>query len=231
MKVILFGVGGVGSWCAEALVRGGVDELTIVDFDVISVSNINRQLMATTSTVGLVKVDVLRERLTDINPRAAITAVRKRYDEATAGDFCLDDYDYVIDAIDSVNDKALLIYNACASHARLVSSMGAAGKVDPLLVRVAEFWKVRTCPLARALRQKFKKSGCFPEKKFLAVYSEELTRDRLSLTEGCSQDEGEPVVDADVIRPTRLTLRPHIQVTATFGMNIAAIVLNSPGGD
>lgn len=215
MKVIQFGVGGVGSWCAEALIRGGVEELTIVDFDIVSESNINRQLMATTKTVGLVKVDVLKERLLEINPDADIVALRMRYDDTTASSFCFDDYDYVIDAIDSLKDKAHLIYNVCASRAQLVSSMGAAGKIDPLQVKVAEFWKVKTCPLARALRQRFKKSGLFPEKKFMAVYSEELTRDERRETSD------------DSITPTRLTLQPHIQVTATFGMNIAALVLNS----
>lgn len=216
MKVIQFGIGGVGSWCAEALVRAGISELTIVDPDNVAESNINRQLIATYSTVGISKVGVLKERLLDINPKAEIIAIKERYDESTAGKYNFSDYDYVIDAIDSLADKMLLILNACDSSATLISSMGAAGKVDPQAVKVAEFWKVKTCPLARSLRQRFKKSGMFPSKKFLAVYSEELSKEKLENVNG---------QQSTVNGGTRLTLKPFVQVTATFGMNIAAIVI------
>ena len=112
-RVIIFGVGGVGSWCAECLVRSGVAHLTIVDSDRVCVTNINRQLMATTHTVGKVKVEALRDRLLEINPKADIVALQKIYNEDSADDFNLDEYDYVIDAIDSLKDKALLILRAC----------------------------------------------------------------------------------------------------------------------
>ena len=108
-RVIIFGVGGVGSWCAEALVRTGIGRLTIVDADKVSTTNINRQLMATTKTVGQVKVDALKERLLSINPKAEITALQKIFTEETAPEFHLEDYDYIIDAIDSLKDKAALI--------------------------------------------------------------------------------------------------------------------------
>lgn len=177
-QVIIFGVGGVGSWCAESLVRSGIRHLTIVDFDVVCTTNINRQLMATTETVGKVKVEVLKERLLSINPSAVIKAIRQAYNKDTSNDFSLNNYDYVIDAIDSLEDKALLIRNACDADTTLYSSMGAALKMNPLKIDIAEFWKVRGCPLAAALRRKFKKSHLFPSKKFKCVYSEELLENK-----------------------------------------------------
>ena len=114
-RVILFGVGGVGSWCAESLVRSGICDITLVDADKVCVTNINRQLLATTSTIDGVKVEVMKRRLLDINPNAQITALEMRYNEESASQFNFDEYDYVIDAIDSLADKALLILKACDS--------------------------------------------------------------------------------------------------------------------
>ncbi|MEE1348284.1 MAG: ThiF family adenylyltransferase, partial [Bacteroidales bacterium] len=148
LRVIIFGVGGVGSWCAESLVRSGVRHMTIVDSDRVCITNVNRQLMATTRTVGQVKVDALKARLMEINPRAEIDARQKIYTAETADDFDLDSYDYVVDAIDSLKDKALLILRACQSKARLISSMGAALKMDATQIRVVEFWDAKGCPLA-----------------------------------------------------------------------------------
>ncbi|WP_288576847.1 ThiF family adenylyltransferase, partial [uncultured Prevotella sp.] len=127
-RVIIFGVGGVGSWCAESLVRSGVRHLTIVDSDRVCITNVNRQLMATTKTIGRVKVEVLKERLLEINPTAEIVALQKIYDETTADSFNIGSYDYIIDAIDSLKDKALLILEACKTDSVLLSSMGAALK-------------------------------------------------------------------------------------------------------
>jgi tRNA A37 threonylcarbamoyladenosine dehydratase len=177
-RVIIFGVGGVGSWCAESLVRSGIRQLTIVDSDRVCVTNINRQLMATIKTVGQVKVEALKSRLLEINPKAEITALQKIYSAETADDFNLEEYDYVIDAIDSLENKALLIRRATAVKTKFFSSMGAALKMDPTKISVAEFWKVQGCPLARALRNKFKRSKDFPKRKFLCVYSPELMNNR-----------------------------------------------------
>lgn len=173
-RVIVFGVGGVGSWCAESLVRSGIKHLTIVDSDVVCTSNINRQLMATTETVGQVKVEVLKERLLSINPSAEITAIHEFFTAETAESFHLDTYDYIIDAIDSLKDKAHLILMACQTEATFFSSMGAALKLDPTHIKIAEFWKVQGDPLARVLRKKFKHEGQYPARKFLCVYSDEL---------------------------------------------------------
>ena len=173
-RVIIFGVGGVGSWCAESLVRSGICHLTIVDSDCVCTSNINRQLMATTKTVGQVKVDVLKERLLSINPSAQITALQKIFTQDTADEFDLESYDYIIDAIDSLKDKALLILMATRTKAKFISSMGAALKLDPTRIKITEFWKVQGDPLARALRKKFKQLGEYPKHKFQCVYSDEL---------------------------------------------------------
>lgn len=177
-RVIIFGVGGVGSWCAESLVRSGIRQLTIVDSDRVCITNINRQLMATTKTVGQVKVEALKERLLTINPSAEITALQQIFSEETADSFQLDTYDYIIDAIDSLKDKAALILLACRTKAKFFSSMGAALKLDPSRIKVTEFWKVQGDPLARALRKKFKSQKQFPKRKFQCVYSDELLENR-----------------------------------------------------
>lgn len=198
VKVILFGVGGVGSWCAEALVRSGVRHLTIVDSDRVCESNVNRQLMATSCTIAEVKVDALRERLLQINPEAEISALPERFSEESASDFHLEDYDYIIDAIDSLKDKCELIIRACETDAVFFSSMGAARKIDPLRIKVADFWKVRDCPLGAALRKKLRREGRIPARSFLCVYGDELL----------------PVPGGSLVT-----------VTAVFGMNLAALVI------
>ena len=200
-RVILFGVGGVGSWCAEALVRTGLKHLTIVDFDSVDVTNVNRQLMATTKTVGQVKVEALKERLLAINPDAEVTALQKTFTEETAETFQLDTYDYIIDAIDSLKDKALLIELACQTKARFFSSMGAALKLDPTRIQVAEFWKVKGDPLARALRNRFKKEKRFPKRKFQCVFSDEVFNSQLQIKGSL------------------------VHITAIFGMTLAGLVI------
>ena len=206
-RVIIFGVGGVGSWCAESLVRSGISRLTIVDSDRVSVTNINRQLMATTKTVGQVKVDTLKERLLSINPKAEITALQQVFSEETAESFQLDTYDYIIDAIDSLKDKATLILLACQQHAKLFSSMGAALKLDPTRIKVTEFWKVKGDPLARALRNRFKKNKTFPKRKFLCIYSDELLKNQMPVD---PEDRGNGSI---------------VHITAIFGLMLAGLVI------
>ncbi|MDR3653002.1 MAG: tRNA threonylcarbamoyladenosine dehydratase [Paludibacter sp.] len=176
-RVILFGIGGVGSWCAESLIRSGIQHLTIVDSDRVSVSNINRQLLATTKTIGEIKTEVLKKRLLEINPKAEIAALQEIYSPETNELFGLDTYDFIIDAIDSLSNKVYLIQQATKTDAVFFSSMGAALKMDPTSIRVTEFWKVQGCPLAAALRSRIKKSGGI-NKKFLCVYSEELLQNK-----------------------------------------------------
>ena len=212
VRVIIFGVGGVGSWCAEGLIRSGIGHLTMVDMDTVNVTNVNRQLMATTKTVGRIKVDVLRERLLEINPEADIEAVHQIYTAETEGQFDLDSYDYVIDAIDSLKDKAHLMLKACESKAVLFSSMGAACKIDPTKIRVAEFWDVRGCPLGAALRKKFKKAGTYPAHKFLCVYDDEVLPNK-------GGDKGETCDYKAVINGTTA------HITGIFGLTISGLVL------
>lgn len=206
-RVIIFGVGGVGSWCAESLVRSGIRKLTIVDSDCVSVTNINRQLMATTKTVGQVKVDALKERLLTINPSAEITALQQVFNADSASQFGLEEYDYIIDAIDSLKDKALLILLACQTKAKLFSSMGAALKLDPTRIKTAEFWKVTGDPLARALRNRFKRDKQFPKRKFQCVFSDELLENRMPID---PDDKGNGSI---------------VHITAIFGMMLAGLVV------
>ena len=176
-RVIIFGVGGVGSWCAEMLIRSGITHLTLVDSDRVAVTNINRQLMATVKTIGQVKVEVLKERLLEINPNAEIVSMQVVYSPETAGSFKLESYDFIIDAIDSLSNKVHLIRLASQMPGVFFSSMGAALKIDPSCIRVDEFWKVKGCPLAAALRTRIKKLGGL-EKKFLCVYSNEVRENK-----------------------------------------------------
>lgn len=173
-QIIIFGLGGVGSWCAESLIRTGIKHLTIVDSDRICVTNINRQLQATCATVGQVKTDALKARLLEINPNAQITAVQKVYDTQTQAEFDLDAYDFVIDAIDSLYSKALLLNNATRTHAEVFSSFGAALKLDPTRIRTAEFHNVKGCPLGSRLRKLMRRDDLQPAKDITVVYSDEV---------------------------------------------------------
>ena len=216
VRVILFGVGGVGSWCAEGLVRSGIRHLTLVDADCVAPSNVNRQRMATVHTVGRSKVDVLKDMLLEINPEASIEAVQARFTDANAADFALDSYDYVIDAIDALKDKAALILHATATPAIFFSSMGAACKIDPTKVRVASFWDVRGCPLGAMLRKKLRKAGTLPAKDFLCVYDEELLPNR-----------GEDTALPEELKFDKVSHNGSlVTVTATFGFTLASLVIS-----
>jgi tRNA A37 threonylcarbamoyladenosine dehydratase len=234
-RVIILGVGGVGSWCAESLVRSGFKHITLVDSDRVCITNINRQLMATTKTVGLVKVEALKERLLEINPKAEIEDVQQIYGSETAGEFQLDNYDYIIDAIDSLKDKVQLILDACRTKAVFFSSMGAALKMDPTKVQTAEFWKVKGCPLAAALRRKFKRNKAFPAKKFQCVFSDELLQN-----EGVNSSCGtaECLCPKALVGPGKQELINHewcsskaringttAHITAIFGFTLAGLVM------
>ena len=211
-RVLLFGVGGVGSWCAEGLVRSGVERLTIVDSDLVSESNINRQLMATVHTIGRPKVEALKEHLLRINPEADIIALQQTYSDENYADFRMDEYDCIIDAIDSLKDKASLILRATATKAKFYSSMGAALKTDPRQVRVAEFWEVRGCPLGAALRKKLRREKTIPSKPFLCVYDEEVLPNAGESTE--APEHGKAVVNGTMAH-----------ITAIFGFTLSGLAL------
>ncbi len=242
-RVIIFGVGGVGSWCAESLIRSGIRKLTIVDSDRVCITNINRQLMATTKTVGQVKVDALKERLLSINPSAEITALQQIFTAETAESFELDTYDYIIDAIDSLKDKALLILMATSAphtggvvgNPKFFSSMGAALKLDPTRIKITEFWKVQGDPLARALRKRFKRDGQYPKRKFQCVYSDELLENKgHNATCGteqciCSKAKNDPG-DPNLLNHEWCSSKAQINgtlshITAIFGFMLAGLVI------
>ena len=234
-RVFIFGVGGVGSWCAESLVRSGIRRLTIVDSDRVCITNINRQLMATTETVGQVKVEALKQRLLSINPSAEITALQQIFCQDTADSFQLDTYDYIIDAIDSLKDKALLILLATQTQARFFSSMGAALKMDPTRIRVAEFWRVQGDPLARALRKRFKRDGQYPKRKFQCIYSDELLQNLGTVTT-CGTEQclcpkakagpGDPALLNHEWCSAKAQINGTVaHITAIFGFMLASLVV------
>ena len=185
-RVAIFGLGGVGSWCAESLVRSGVGRLMLVDSDRICITNVNRQLMATARTAGQVKVVALAARLREINPAVDLDVRQCIYDASTADGFDLAQWDYVVDAIDSLENKALLIRRALAKPSvTLYASMGAALKMDPFQIRQSEFRKVEGDGLARALRQKFRKTGGIPARPFTCVWSPERRENLGPAEAGC----------------------------------------------
>ena len=199
--VLVVGVGGVGSWCAEALVRTGIGRVTLVDDDEVAPSNVNRQCPATALTVGRPKVEAMAERLREINPSCGVTALPVRYPDAAIPP--LGGFAAVVDAIDSVDGKAELILAATAAGTPLVSSMGAAFRIDPTQVRVTRFEKVEGDGLARALRRRFKRLGRFPSARFSCVWSAETP---------CATSPSS----------SRGSLMP---VTATFGLCLASEVI------
>ncbi len=154
--VLVVGIGGVGSFVVEGLARAGVGKLTLVDFDTIQISNINRQIMAYHSTVGRKKVDVLKERILDINPQAIVHSYDKRYSDLALD---LTSYDYIVDAIDSVGDKVDLIEQSVKDGVAIVSSMGTGNKLDNRLFLVEDISKTHTCPLARIVRRELRLRG------------------------------------------------------------------------
>ena len=236
-SVIIFGVGGVGSWCAESLVRSGIKHLTIVDSDRVCITNINRQLMATTKTVGQVKVDALKERLLSINPSAEITALQQIFTAETTESFQLDSYDYIIDAIDSLKDKALLILMGTKTKAKFFSSMGAALKLDPTRIKTAEFWKVQGDPLARALRKRFKRDGQYPKRKFMCVYSDELLENKghnatcgteLCMCPKAKNGPGDPNLLNHEWCSSKAQINGTLaHITAIFGFMLAGLVIQN----
>lgn len=214
-RVILFGVGGVGSWCAEALIRTGLVHLTIVDGDTVQPSNINRQLPATRETLGRPKVEVLRERLLSINPEAEIKAINAMYEPTPSlkggedlGE-ALSEYDYIIDAIDSVAAKTDLIIRATRVRGlKVFSSMGAALRFDPTQVTTGELMSIKGDALAKAVRARMKKIGLKPYKKVKCVYSTENVKPLPTSPEGKEKIKGS-----------------LMQVTAVFGCTLASMVI------
>lgn len=172
-NIIIFGLGGVGSYTAEALARSGIGKMTVVDKDTVDITNINRQLYALHSTVGKPKAEVARTRILDINPECEVTAVAKMYLPENSEDFVLSQYDYIIDAIDNVTAKIDLAVKAEHLGIPIISSMGTGNKLDPTAFKVSDIYKTSVCPLCRVMRTQLKKRGV---KKLKVVYSEETPK-------------------------------------------------------
>ncbi len=168
--VAVFGIGGVGSYAAESLTRSGVGKLVLVDYDIIDVTNINRQVHATSKTIGISKVEAMKNRLIEINPDIKIVSCNLKYSYHTSDRFCYEDYDYIIDAVDMVSSKIELVKNAKKLGIPIISSMGAGNKLNPTDFLVSDIYKTKICPLARIMRHELRKIGISNLK---VVYSQE----------------------------------------------------------
>jgi len=169
--VAVFGVGGVGSFVVEALIRAGIGEITVIDGDKVSESNINRQLIATTKTINIPKVHIIEERAKDINPEIKINAIYDFYTPENRDNFFINKYDYVVDAIDSVSNKVDLIKTCYDKKIQIISSMGTANKLNPTMFEVTDIYKTSVCPLAKVMRKKLKELNV---EKLKVLYSKEL---------------------------------------------------------
>ena len=169
-RVAVFGVGGVGGHAAEAIARCGVGEIDLIDADTVSVSNLNRQIVALESTLGMSKTAVMKSRIQDINPTCKVNTYSVFYSAENADGFDLSKYDYIVDAIDSVKSKLLLIERAKGANVKIISSMGAGNKLDPTAFCVSDIYKTSVCPLARVMRTELRRRGI---KDLKVVYSKE----------------------------------------------------------
>jgi tRNA A37 threonylcarbamoyladenosine dehydratase len=218
-NALVFGAGGVGSWCAEALVRSGIGRIGIIDFDTVCDSNVNRQVQATTLTLGLPKADVLKQRLLEINPGCEVTAWNEEFDRESADRFGIEKACYVIDAIDTLKQKLDLIEITCAAGVRLFSSMGMARKMDPARIKIRDIWNTRDCALARLVRQGLRKRGF--SSSFTVVYSDEKLPMRAETVpdNGAESGGGKKIINGSAVT-----------VTACAGMILASLVLRDITG-
>ena len=205
-KALVFGAGGVGSWAAEALVRSGIGKIGVIDNDTVCASNVNRQIEATSLTLGQPKASALKSRLLEINPECEVTAWDEIFCREKADIFGIENADYVIDAIDTVNHKLDLIEIVCGTRAKLFSSMGMALKMDSSRIKTVSIWKTDVCPLARLVRQGLRKRGF--EKDFTVVYSDENN-------EGTTGIRGQKRINGSIVT-----------VTASAGLMLAGLVIN-----
>ncbi len=182
-RVAVFGIGGVGGYAVEALARAGVGAIDLIDNDTVSISNLNRQIIATHKTVGSLKTEIARQRILEINPECNVTIHSLFFDEKTAPAFNFSDFDYVIDAIDTVSSKIELVLLCVKAGTPIISSMGTGNKIDPTKFEIADIYKTSVCPLARVMRTELKKRGV---KGLKVVYSKELPAIKERVPASCS---------------------------------------------
>lgn len=219
-RVAVFGVGGVGGYVVEALARSGVGKLDLIDSDVVALSNLNRQIIALRSTVGRYKVDVARERILDINPLAEVRCFRTFFLPETAGQFAFGEYDYVVDAIDTVTGKLELIGRCDEAGVPVISAMGAGNKMNPLAFEVADIYETSVCPLAKVMRRELKKRGIWHLK---VVYSREKAR--IPMTEGQAGRAENPVCGAEQADMTGKAGRRQTPGSNAFVPAVAGLIL------
>lgn len=186
-RVAVFGVGGVGGHVVEALVRSGIGRIDLIDNDTVALSNLNRQIIATHKTLGMPKTQAARERILDINPECIVNCHDKFYLPETADEFDFTQYDYIVDAIDTVAGKISLAEQAQIAGVPIISSMGAGNKMDPTAFKVADIYKTSVCPLAKVMRHELKKRGI---EKLKVVYSEEVAMKPLNIKDDCEEQSG-----------------------------------------
>jgi tRNA A37 threonylcarbamoyladenosine dehydratase len=225
-RVMICGIGGVGSYAAEALGRAGVGQITLVDFDDICLTNVNRQIHALSSTVGLSKVEAMASRLRDINPRAEIIPVRAFFSRDNAEELLASRPDFVLDAIDHFTAKAALI-TVCREHGiPVVSSMGAANKLDPSKIQVADIAETRNCRMARSMRKILRKAGI--ESGVQVVFSTEEHRELNPIASHCGTEcicpnRGDQVFSCE---NRRVILGSISYIPSIFGLTMAGVVVN-----
>ncbi len=222
-KVAVFGLGGVGGYVVEALARSGIGRLDLTDDDKICESNLNRQIIATTLTVGQYKVDVARERVLSINPDAIVHTYRTFYLPDTAGQFDFSQYDYVVDAIDTVTGKLTLVEQAMACGVPIISSMGTGNKMDPSAFQVADIAQTSVCPLAKVMRRELKKRGIYHLK---VVYSKEQPEVMADDRERKSEESGQGTLEMTKLHPAKRQIPgSNAFVPAVAGLIIAGEVV------
>ena len=214
-RVAVFGIGGVGGYCVEALARSGVGTLDLLDDDTANITNLNRHIIATHATPGMHKVDAAKERVLSINPGTVVHTHKTFYLPETAGEFDFTQYDYVVDAIDTVTGKLMLVQAAKEAGTRIISCMGTGNKLDPTAFEVADISKTSVCPLARIMRKELGKRGI---KHLKVVYSKELT-----LTPAPAEEE-------DSAHPKRQTPGSNAFVPAVAGLILAGEVVKDLAG-
>jgi tRNA A37 threonylcarbamoyladenosine dehydratase len=220
-RVAVFGIGGVGGHCAEALCRTGIGAIDLIDGDVVDVTNINRQLIADNNTIGRDKVDVMRKRLLDINPEASVNALKLFYLPETADEVDLSVYDYIVDAVDTIAAKLELVCRAAALGVPVISSMGAANKLDPMAFMVADIYDTSVCPMARIMRSELRKRGV---RALKVVYSKEPPK-KLVANLAIGQ-QGRSVTD-NVSRDSNFACPRQIPASNAFVPPVAGLVMAS----
>ena len=196
-RVAIFGVGGVGGYVCEALVRSGVAAFDLIDKDTVALSNLNRQIIATRKTIGKYKAEVMRDRILEINPDADVRIHNCFFLPENADEFPFEEYDYIVDAVDTVTAKIALVMKATEKNIPIISSLGAGNKLDGSMFRVADIYKTKVCPLAKVMRRELKKRGV---KKLKVVYSEELPVRPIRNVESDSKAEENNPLDEKKIR-------------------------------